>query len=331
MKIRVGVLMGGYSSEFEISHKSGMAVYGALSQREEYEVFPIHITKESWKVIAPDSELEIDKNDFSVEIAGEKLQFDVLFNAIHGTPGEDGLLQGYLEMMGIPQTASHHFESALTFNKAETSSLLSHFGVTIPKSYYSAKGESVDTKEVIDNLGLPVFVKPNRAGSSFGVSKVDSMDQLIPAVEKAREEDFQVVIESGIIGTELACGVVRLEGEIKILGLTEVVTDRDFFDFEAKYSGKSQEITPARIPDAIADKIKSETRFIYESLNLSGIARVDYILSDEDQKPYFIEVNSVPGLGGESIVPKQIAFNQWEPSAFYHRVIQQTLSDAKSK
>ncbi|GAB5557590.1 MAG: D-alanine--D-alanine ligase [Schleiferiaceae bacterium] len=331
MKTRVGVLMGGYSSEFEISHKSGMAVYEALSQREEYDVFPIHITKESWKVIAPDSELEIDKNDFSVEIAGEKLQFDVLFNAIHGTPGEDGLLQGYLEMMGIPQTASHHFESALTFNKAETSSLLSHFGVTIPKSYYSAKGETVDPKEVIDSLGLPVFVKPNRAGSSFGVSKVDTMDQLIPAVEKAWEEDFQVVIESGIIGTELACGVVRLEGEIKILGLTEVVTDRDFFDFEAKYSGKSQEITPARIPDAIADKIKSETRFIYESLNLAGIARVDYILSNEDQKPYFIEVNSVPGMGGESIVPKQIAYNQWEPSEFYHRVLQQTLSDAKSK
>lgn len=331
MKTRVGVLMGGYSSEFDISIKSGMAVYEALTSREEYEVYPIHITKDFWRVEVQGNWLDLDKNDFSAETTDGKLQFDVLFNAIHGTPGEDGLLQGYLEMMGIPQTASQHFESALTFNKAETSSLLSHFGVTIPKSYYSAKGETVDTDEVIARLGLPVFVKPNRAGSSFGVSKVNKAGELVPAVEKAWGEDYQVVIESAVIGTELACGVVRLEGEIKILGITEVVTDREFFDFEAKYSGESQEITPARIPNAIAHKIQEETRFIYESLNLSGIARVDYILSDEDQKPYFIEVNSVPGLGGESIVPKQIAHNDWQPSEFYHRVIQQSLADAKSK
>jgi len=323
--------MGGYSSEFEISIKSGMAVYSALCDLEDYEIYVVHIVKDSWDVVLKGEKYPIDKNDFSATTPLGTLQFDVLFNAIHGTPGEDGLLQGYLEMMGIPQTASRHFESALTFNKAETSSLLNHFGVTIPGAYYLAKGESVDPQKVIEKLGLPLFVKPNRAGSSFGVSKVSKKEEFEPAVHKALEEDTQVVVESAIIGTELACGVVRLKGEIKILGLTEVITDREFFDYEAKYSGESQEITPARIPEEIAEKIKTETRFIYESLNLSGVARVDYILSNKDQMPYFIEVNSVPGLSGESIVPKQIKYSNLSETEFYHQCIQQTLAESSHK
>lgn len=327
MTTNVAVLMGGYSSEKEISLQSGMAVYDALSKLDKYEAFKVVINKDNWVVDYKGNEYPIDKNDFSFNSDNGKVTFDVVFNAVHGTPGEDGLIQAYLELIGVPQTSSRHFESALTFNKAETSSLLNHFGVAIAKSFYLAKGEEINVEEIVNHLGLPVFVKPNRSGSSFGISKVKEESEMMPAIEKAFSEDFQVVIEKAVVGKELACGVARINGEITILGVTEIVSDNEFFDFEAKYQGKSQEITPARISDKLITKIERESFFIYESLNLSGVARVDFILDDESGIPFLIEVNSVPGLGKESIVPKQVAYKGWELGEFFDLLIQETLSN----
>lgn len=316
--------MGGYSSEKGISLKSGMAVFESLS-REDFDVHAIHILNDGWFVVNGNERFAIDKNDFTATTPSGKLRFDVLFNAIHGTPGEDGLLQAYFQLVGIPHTSSLHFESALTFNKAETSSLLNHFGVNIPAAYYLAEGEGWNPQEIIEVVGLPCFVKPNRSGSSFGVSKVKTEMDLGAALEKAFTEDSQVIIEQAVIGTEVCCGIARWDGEVHSLGITEIVSKNEFFDFEAKYEGAADEITPARISRDLYDQIERESRFIYESLSMRGIARADFIIDKETQMPYLIEVNSVPGLSKESIVPQQIDHMGFDRGTFYGMMIREAL------
>ncbi len=307
MKKNIAVAMGGFSQEFDVSMQSGQVVFDSLS-REKFNVFKVLIAKAKWVLLDESGdEFPIDKNDFSFIKNDEKFRFDAVFNAIHGKPGEDGPLAGYFELIGMPQTASGHFQSALTFNKKECSLLLQKWGVTIPKAVYLSENETVDFSKIIEKTGLPVFVKPSRSGSSVGVSKVSDEKDLRNAIEKAREIDTEIIIEKMISGTEVGCGVSNHSGEIGALACTDIVPKNEFFDYDSKYSGESEEITPARIPKDAHQKIMEESEFIYKKLNLNGLARVDYILTN-DGTPYFIEVNTIPGLSKASILPKQLAY-----------------------
>lgn len=328
MKKTVGVLMGGYSSEFEISILSGRTVMDNLD-RELFEPYEIHILKDRWVMVVEGTEFPIDKNNFSVEYLGNTITFDVLFNAIHGTPGEDGLLQGYLQIMGIPHTSSEAFETALTFNKGECNQVLRDFGIRCAPSIYLHPGEEADTADISKRLTLPVFVKPSRSGSSFGVSRVDDLNDMDKAVAFARTEDQRVIIEQGVIGTEVGCGVYRKDGQPRVLSTTEIVPKNAFFDFEAKYKGQSEEITPARIDEAVRVEIENITKKVYDLLHLKGVVRADFIIESSTNLPYLIEVNTVPGLSPASIVPQQVRHSGLTLKDFFTFVLQETLESKK--
>lgn len=295
--------MGGYSSEYEISLKSGEVVYQQLD-RNLYEPYRIHIFKEKWAVVLDDqSEYLIDKNDFSAEIDGQKITFDVVFNAIHGTPGEDGLMTAYFDLINQKHTSCSYYQSAITFNKRDLLSVVKPYGIKTAISYYLNKGDVIDAASIIKRVGLPCFVKPNRSGSSFGISKVKNTEELIPAIEKAYREDEEIIIESFLKGTEVSVGVITYDSEVKILPITEIVSENDFFDYEAKYEGKSQEITPARISEEEKARVEDVAKRIYTILGMTGYSRSEFILVDGI--PFFLEMNTIPGLTGESILPQQ--------------------------
>jgi len=295
--------MGGYSSEYEISLKSGEVVYQHLD-RNLYEPYRIHIFKEKWAVVLDDqSEYLIDKNDFSAEIDGQKITFDVVFNAIHGTPGEDGLMTAYFDLINQKHTSCSYYQSAITFNKRDLLSVVKPYGIKTAISYYLNKGDVIDAASIIKRVGLPCFVKPNRSGSSFGISKVKNTEELIPAIEKAYREDEEIIIESFLKGTEVSVGVITYDSEVKILPITEIVSENDFFDYEAKYEGKSQEITPARISEEEKARVEDVAKRIYTILGMTGYSRSEFILVDGI--PFFLEMNTIPGLTGESILPQQ--------------------------
>ena len=295
--------MGGYSSEYEISLKSGEVVYQHLD-RNLYEPYRIHIFKEKWAVVLDDqSEYLIDKNDFSAEIDGQKITFDVVFNAIHGTPGEDGLMTAYFDLINQIHTSCSYYQSAITFNKRDLLSVVKPYGIKTAISYYLNKGDVIDAASIIKRVGLPCFVKPNRSGSSFGISKVKNTEELIPAIKKAYREDEEIIIESFLKGTEVSVGVITYDSEVKILPITEIVSENDFFDYEAKYEGKSQEITPARISEEEKARVEDVAKRIYTILGMTGYSRSEFILVDGI--PFFLEMNTIPGLTGESILPQQ--------------------------
>lgn len=324
MKNNIAVVMGGFSSEYEVSINSGNLVYDHLS-KIRFNPYKVIITRDKWVALDhKGKEHPIDLNDFSTTINGEKIHFDAVFNAIHGAPGEDGPLAGYFELIGMPHTASGQFESALTFNKAECSMLLRGQGVNIPEAYYLARHEDYDVQEVLEQVGLPCFVKPNRSGSSIGVSKVTIADDLDEAIEEAFSIDSQIIIETMVRGTEVGCGVSNHTGYIKALAITDIVPKNDFFDYESKYSGLSEEITPARISDETYAQILEESEFIYESLNLNGLARVDYIVT-ENGVPFFIEVNTIPGLSKESILPKQADYAGISLNELFDKTLENAL------
>lgn len=295
--------MGGYSSEYEISLKSGEVVFQHLD-RNLYEPYRIHIFKEKWAVVLDDqSEYLMDKNDFSAEIDGQKITFDVVFNAIHGTPGEDGLMTAYFDLINQKHTSCSYYQSAITFNKRDLLSVVKPYGIKTAISYYLNKGDVIDAASIIKRVGLPCFVKPNRSGSSFGISKVKNTEELIPAIEKAYREDEEIIIESFLKGTEVSVGVITYDSEVKILPITEIVSENDFFDYEAKYEGKSQEITPARISEEEKARVEDVAKRIYTILGMTGYSRSEFILVDGI--PFFLEMNTIPGLTGESILPQQ--------------------------
>lgn len=328
MKHPVAVVMGGFSSEYDISVASGNMVYQSLS-RELFEPYRVIITREAWYVL-DDNEVKhpVHKGDFSFEINGRHIQFEAVFNVIHGTPGEDGPLAAYFDLIGMPQTASSQFASALTFSKMECSLVLKNSGITTPEAIYIQAGDEVDTRAIANELGLPCFVKPSRSGSSIGVTKVKTEQDLVPAILKASEVDQQVIVERMISGTETACGVSNHTGEIRAFAVTDVVPQNEFFDYESKYSGKSEEITPARIDAGIYEQIMEESEFIYRKLQLNGLARVDYIVS-ENGVPFFIEVNTIPGLSSESILPKQIRYCDTSLGEVFDRCLMQTINLVK--
>ncbi|MDZ7847713.1 MAG: D-alanine--D-alanine ligase [Owenweeksia sp.] len=329
MKYNVAVVMGGFSSEYEVSIQSGNVVYENLS-KIKFNPYRVKITKEAWVALdTNDREYPIDLNDFSFTINGEHIRFDVVFNAIHGKPGEDGPLAGYFELIDLPQTASDQFESALTFNKAECSLLLKGLGINTPEACYLSHRESYKPTEIIDIVGLPCFVKPNRSGSSIGVTKVKTASELPDAVQKAFAVDHQVIVEKMVSGQEVACGVSDHTGRTQAMACTDIVPKNEFFDYESKYSGLSEEVTPARIPQNTYDQIMEESEFIYESLNLKGITRVDYMVS-ENGVPFFIEVNTVPGLSQESILPKQAAYAGTGLGELFDQSVLRALEAAKA-
>lgn len=302
MKKNIAIIMGGYSSEVEISLKSGNVVYDSLD-RNLYNPYRVHILRDKWVLIDEDKEYPIDKQDFSVEIHGEKLIFDCVFNAIHGDPGENGVILAYLDLLGVKHTSAPFYQMALTFNKRDTLSVVKEYEIKAAKSFYMNEGDELDTEKIISKVGLPCFVKPNNAGSSFGISKVYKEIDLSSAVKKAFKEDAEILIESFLDGTEVSVGVIEYKGEVKVLPMTEIVSENDFFDYEAKYEGASQEITPARISETERKKVEKVAEKVYRILNMSGFSRSEYIIVNGE--PYFLEMNTVPGLTRESILPQQ--------------------------
>ena len=295
--------MGGYSSEYKISLKSGNVVYDYLD-KEKFSAYRIHIYKEKWVYVDDENnEHPVNRHDFSIQSGGKSIRFDCVFNAIHGTPGEDGLMQAYFELLGIPQTSCDYYQAVLTFNKRDFLSVLKPYGIKAAKSYYLNQGDAIDEDKIVDRVGLPCFVKANRAGSSFGISKVYKKEELASAISKSFKEDDEILIESFLDGTEVSVGVITFEGRTRVLPITEIVTENDFFDYEAKYEGKSQEITPARISKARQDRVSEIAKRAYEILKMKGYTRSEFIFVGEE--PYMLEMNTTPGLTTESILPQQ--------------------------
>ncbi len=303
MKKNIAILMGGYSSEFEISIQSGNVVYKHIN-KDLYVPFRVYINTEGWFYVDDDDQKHpIDKNDFSLTLGNNKITFDAAFNIVHGTPGEDGLLQAYFKLIGIPQTACDFYPAALTFNKRDCISTLKPYGILTATNYFLNKGDTIDTTAILDTVGLPCFVKANKAGSSYGVSKVKTKDELLPAIEVAYKEDDEIIIESFLSGTEVSVGVITYKGKDTVLPITEIVSENEFFDYEAKYMGKSQEITPARLSEKDTKKVQNLALRIYQILKMKGFSRSEYIFHNGE--PHFVEMNTNPGFSEASILPQQ--------------------------
>lgn len=322
MKKNIAVIMGGYSSEVEISLKSGNVVFESLDTTV-YNPYKVHILKDKWVLVHNENEYPIHKNDFSANVDGEHITFDCVFNAIHGDPGENGVILAYFDLIGIKHTSAPFYQMALTFNKRDTLSVVKEYGIKAATSYYLNEGEKIDVQVIIDKVGLPCFVKPNNAGSSFGISKVYNEEELVPAIEKAYKEDTEILIESFLDGTEVSVGVIEYKGEVKVLPMTEIVSDNDFFDYEAKYLGASQEITPARIPDEERKRVEEVAEKVYRILNMSGFTRSEYIIVGGE--PYFLEMNTVPGITKESLLPQQAREANISLSDLFDNAIQMAL------
>ena len=306
MKKNIAVVYGGDSSEFVVSVKSSKNVFESIDPNV-YNVWKVQMKGLEWEVFEDDRVISpVDKNDFSFIQNGKKIKFDFAYITIHGTPGEDGKLQGYFDMVKIPYSTCGVYSSALTFNKYFCSNYLHNFDVPMAKSVRLFKGDHVDIDQLVEKLGLPVFVKPNAGGSSFGVTKVKEKEQLLDALKMAMKESSDILVEEFIDGPEFTCGLVKLSDQELIFPVTEVIPQNEFFDFEAKYTaGKTEEITPARISAELTHKIQQLSSRIYDLCDCSGIVRIDYILKDDEF--YFLEVNTTPGMTATSFVPQQIA------------------------
>jgi D-alanine-D-alanine ligase len=324
MKKNIAIIMGGYSSEIHISIKSGNVVYNCLN-KEKYTPFRVLILKEKWVVLdAAENEYLIDKNDFSFVLDGKHVVFDCVFNAIHGAPGENGQILAYLDLINLKHTSAPFYQMALTFNKRDTLSVLKTFGIKAATSMYLNKGDVIQIDEIIEKVGLPCFIKPNNAGSSYGISKAHAHKDILPAIAIALKEDSEILIESFLDGTEVSVGIIQYEGKTKVLPITEIVSENDFFDYQAKYEGKSQEVTPARISNAQQKKLEETAKKIYKILNISGFSRAEFIFVDEE--PYFLEINTVPGFTEESILPQQAKAAGISLEALFENAIETALN-----
>lgn len=322
-KKHIAVAMGGYSSEFEISINSGKIVCDALD-KGCYHVYPIHILEEGWYYVSENgSKHLVNRADFSFNNGTNTIKPDAVFNTIHGTPGEDGYLQAYWELLGIPHTSTDYYSAGLSFNKRDCLSVLKNFGVRAANSFYINDDSEINIEEIVKRTGLPCFVKPNRSGSSFGISKVNNMNEISPAIDKAFTEDSEIIIETALKGTEVSVGVYNNGDEIIALPVTEIVSENDFFDYEAKYLGKSQEITPARISEKETQMVQKEAIKIYKLLKMNGVTRSEFII--EKGQPYFLEINTNPGLSAESIIPKQVREAGMTLTEFFDILIKNVL------
>lgn len=304
--MNVAVVMGGYSDESVISLRSGQLILNNLD-KSKYQVFEVHILLNDWYCLIDGTKYPINKADFSFTKDNQTIKFDVISNTIHGTPGEDGHMQAYWELLEIPYTGCGFYQSSLTFNKRDTLSVLSKFNIPKANSIYLSKGDVINANEVAQELGLPFFVKPNQSGSSLGVSKVNSLEDFDKALAFAFAEDNDILIESYLKGREVSVGVIKYKGETKVMGITEILSQNDFFDYEAKYLGKSEEVTPANLSEEIKNRVEETAKKVYEALGMSGFSRTDFIIMND--VPHFIEINTNPGLSPQSIFPQQAAYS----------------------
>lgn len=328
MKKKIALVTGGYSSEAVISYRTAKNIYQHLD-KNIYDVYMIDIRPEGWFYELSDgTQQTVDKNDFSITVDGQKINFDGVFIAMHGTPGEDGKLQGYFDMLKLPYTSCNAVTSAITFNKRYTVAVAAFSGIRVSRSVHLFRHTGYDANELLAQLKLPVFVKPNAGGSSIGMSKVTTPEALAPAIEKAFTEDSQVLVEEMISGREFTIGVFKHKGEIITLPMTEVKAhaDKDFFDFEAKYQGKSDEITPAEADEEIYERVNAAARKVYEVFNCSGVIRIDFIYHETEKVPYLLEVNTIPGQSDASVVPQQVRALGWDLTRFYSSLMEEALN-----
>jgi D-alanine-D-alanine ligase len=326
-KKKVALVAGGFSGEYVISIGSANVAEKYIDPKR-FEVYKIIVTREKWAYTAPDGkEHLINKDDFSLKIGRKKISFDVALLIIHGTPGEDGKLQGYFDLLGIPYTSCDAITSALTFNKRWTVATAAFSGIKVAQSVHLFKGNPLSIEGILKDLTLPVFVKPNNGGSSIGMSLVTKAEDLEGAIDKAFNEDNQVLVEQFIKGREFTIGCMKTKGKLVALPICEVVSKKAFFDYEAKYSsGMSEEIIPAPIPDAQAKKLHDTVKKVYQIFNCKGIVRVDFIWNETDNQPYMLEINTVPGQSEASIVPKMVKAHGWTMTEFYSRQINECFS-----
>jgi len=328
MKKKIALVTGGFSGEAVISYRSATTIYNHLD-KNKFEVYKIDINPQGWFYEdALGNKTEVDKNDFTITCDGKKISFDAVFIGMHGTPGEDGKLQGYFDMMGLPYTSCNSATSALTFNKRYTTAVAAVSGINVARSVLFIKGQFESADEAAANLKFPVFVKPNNGGSSIGMSKVNSAsEELGAAIEKAFKEDDQVLVEEMIQGREFTVGVFKTKGDIIVLPITEVTAHKEFFDFEAKYGGKSTETTPAQIADEWKQKLEVAAKKIYEVFNCRGVVRIDFIYNEEENKPFMLEINTIPGQSDASVVPQQVRSKGWDLQDFYTKLVEEALKN----
>lgn len=305
MKRTIAIVAGGDSSELPVSLRSAQGIYSFMD-KERYNLYIVEMEGRRWEVVLPDgSKTPIDRNDFSFVESGDKKYFDFAYITIHGTPGENGILQGYFDLIGIPYSTCDVLASAMTFNKFTCNQYLKGFGIRVSESLILRKGFEITDEEVTEKIGLPCFIKPNAGGSSFGITKVKTQEDIQPAIEKAFKESDEVMIEAFMKGTEVTCGCYKTKDKEVVFPITEVVSANEFFDYAAKYNGESQEITPARLPEDTAERIQLLTSAIYDILGCSGIIRIDYIIT-EGEKVNLLEINTTPGMTHASFIPQQV-------------------------
>lgn len=326
MKKRIALITGGLSGEAVISYRSAATIYNHLD-KDRYDVYKIDLNTEGWFYEDEDGKkTEVNKNDFSITAKNKKINFDAVFIGMHGTPGEDGKLQGYFDMLGLPYTSCNAATSALTFNKRYTTAVAGMSGINVAKSVLFIKGQFANADEVVAKLKFPVFVKPNNGGSSIGMSKVNNAsEELGAAIEKAFKEDDQVLVEEMIQGREFTVGVFRTKGEIFVLPITEVSSHKEFFDFEAKYGGKSTETTPADISEEWQSNLEAAAKKIYTIFNCRGVVRIDFIYNEKENQPYMLEINTIPGQSDASVVPQQVRALGWDLRDFYTKLVEEAL------
>ena len=301
MKINVAIIMGGYSSENQISEKSGKVVFENLNNI--FKCYNIYITSGEWYYKdSSNKKFKINKDNFTI-VNHPKIRFDCVFNAIHGDPGENGKIQSYFESLNIPITGSDSSQSEITFDKIKCIDFLKNKGIKVAKSFALNINDSFDINDIINQVGLPCFIKASNSGSSFGVYKAYKKSDLAESIKKARKYDDNILIETFINGREFSVGVVKYDNQIVVLPITEIITSNDFFDYQAKYEGKSEEITPANLENNLKIKLKETAKKIYKTLKIKGLSRSEFILKNNEF--YFLEINTVPGLSKESILPQQ--------------------------
>jgi len=326
MKKKIALVTGGFSGEAVISYRSANTIYNHLD-KDRFEVYKIDINPQGWFYEdASGNKTEVNKNDFTISYNNKKISFDAVFIGMHGTPGEDGKLQGYFDLLGLPYTSCNSSTSALTFNKRYTTAVAGMSGINVARSVLFIKDQFTSADEVVKNLNFPVFVKPNNGGSSIGMSKVNKpSEELGAAIEKAFKEDDQVIVEEMIDGREFTVGVFRTKGEIIVLPITEVVAHKEFFDFEAKYGGKSSETTPAQLSEEWKGKLEEAAKKIYRVFNCRGVVRIDFIYNEKQNKPYMLEINSIPGQSDASVVPQQVRAKGWDLKEFYTKLVEEAF------
>jgi D-alanine-D-alanine ligase len=327
MKKKIALVTGGFSGEATISYKSAKTIFNNLD-KNRYEIYKIDINSNGWYFEdEKGNRSEVNKNNFTIQINENSINFDGVFIGMHGTPGEDGKLQGYFDMLGLPYTSCDSATSALTFNKRYTVAVAAMAGIPVASSIHLFKDSEFSLDHILNLLKLPYFVKPNNGGSSIGMSKVTDSEKLKEALDKAFKEDNQVLIEEMIDGREFTVGVFRHNNQINVLPITEIISHKEFFDYEAKYEGKSTETTPAQIPDDWKCHLESSARKIYEIFNCRGVVRIDFIYNTGQNKAFMLEINTIPGQSEASVIPQQVRAKGWDLNNFYTWLLEEALGN----